>query len=43
MYKGTIKNPEAMEKASENFTKLMIQLYNAGKINISADKEKTAS
>ena len=34
-YKVTIKNPEASENASNNLTKITIQLYNEGKINTS--------
>ena len=34
MYKGTIKNPEALEKACNNFTEAVIKLYNEGKFNI---------
>lgn len=34
MYKVTIKNPEALEKACKNFTEVVIKLYNEGKFNI---------
>lgn len=42
MYKGTIKNPEALEKARKNFTEIVIKLYNEGKFNI-PDKVKNKS
>jgi len=43
MYKGTIKNPEALENACKNFTDIMIKLYNEGKIDVPATEEKEAS
>jgi hypothetical protein len=37
MYKGTIENPEAIENARNNFTKVVIELYKEGKFNLTDD------
>lgn len=40
MYTVKIKNPEALENACNNFTKVVIELYNEGKFDLSNVEDK---